>query len=95
MQECEIVVVGAARTPIGTFGGSLKDVRLAQLATVAVKAAVERSRVPPEAVGHLVMGNVVPTEPRDVYLGRVAGLDAGLPKEVPGFIAAIFERIEG
>ena len=85
MQEREVVVVGAVRTPIGTFGGSLKDVPLAQLATVAVKAAVERSRVPPEAVGHLVMGNVVPTEPRDAYLGRVAAMDAGLPKEVPAF----------
>ena len=85
MSEREVVVVGAARTPIGTFGGSLKDVPLAQLATVAVKAAVERSGVAPGDVGHLVMGNVVPTEPRDAYLGRVAAMDAGLPKEVPAF----------
>ena len=85
MSEREVVVVGAARTPIGTFGGSLKDIPLGQLATIAVKAAVERSGVAGADVGHLVMGNVVPTEPRDAYLSRVAAIDAGLPKEVPAF----------
>ncbi len=81
----DIVVVGAARTAIGSFGGSLKDVPLSRLATTAVKAALERSRVEPGAVGHVVIGNVIPTEPRDAYLSRVAALDAGLPKEVPAF----------
>ncbi len=81
----EVFVVGAARTAIGTFGGSLKDVPLSRLATVATKAALERSRVAPDTVGHVVIGNVIPTEPRDAYLSRVAALDAGLPKEVPAF----------
>ena len=79
----EIFVVGAARTAIGTFGGTLKDTPLADLATTALKAALERSGVPLDAVGHLVMGTVIPTEPRDAYLGRVAAMNAGLPKEVP------------
>ncbi|MFS8037943.1 acetyl-CoA C-acyltransferase family protein [Xanthobacter sp. AM11] len=81
----DIVIVGAARTAIGTFGGALKDVPLSQLATIAVKAALERSAVEPGAVGHLVLGNVIPTEPRDAYLSRVAALNAGLPQDVPAF----------
>ena len=85
MSHNEVFVVGAARTAIGTFGGSLKDVPLADVATTAVRAALERSRVPLEAVGHLAMGSVIPTEPRDAYISRVAAMNAGLPKEVPAF----------
>jgi len=81
----EVFVVAAARTAIGTFGGSLKDLPLADLATTAVKAALERSGVPADAVGHLAMGTVIPTEPRDAYLSRVAAIQAGLPKETPAF----------
>ncbi|MFG1347865.1 acetyl-CoA C-acyltransferase family protein [Xanthobacter autotrophicus DSM 431] len=81
----DIVIVGAARTAIGTFGGTLKDVPLSQLATTAVKAALERSGVAPDAVGHVALGNVIPTEPKDAYLSRVAALNAGLPQEVPAF----------
>ena len=83
MKHSEIFVVGAARTAIGTYGGSLKDVPLTQLATVAVRAALERSGAPADAIGHFVMGNVIPTEPRDAYLGRVAAMEAGIPKECP------------
>ncbi|MCW5665624.1 MAG: acetyl-CoA C-acyltransferase family protein [Piscinibacter sp.] len=81
----DVYVVGAARTAIGTFGGSLKDVPLADLATLAVKTALERSGAAPASVGHLAMGTVIPTEPRDAYLSRVAALNAGLPKETPAF----------
>ncbi|WP_425259891.1 acetyl-CoA C-acyltransferase family protein [Rubrivivax sp. RP6-9] len=81
----DIFVVGAARTAIGTFGGSLKDVPLADLATLAVKTALERSGVAATAVGHLAMGNVIATEPRDAYLSRVAAMNAGCPKETPAF----------
>jgi len=81
----DIVIVGAARTPIGGFGGSLKDVALTTLATVAVKAALERSGAPPDAIGHVVMGNVIPTDTRDAYLSRVAAIDAGIPIETPAF----------
>jgi len=85
MSQREVVVVGTARTPIGTFGGALKDVPLGELATSAVKAALNRSGVAPEAIGHVVMGNVIPTEPRDAYLSRVAAMDAGIPETVPAF----------
>ena len=81
----EVFVVAAARTAIGTYGGSLKDVPLADLATTAVKAALARSGAPADAFGHLAMGTVVTTEPRDFYLSRVAAINAGLPKEVPAF----------
>ena len=81
----EVLIVGAARTAIGTYGGALKEVPMTQVATAAVRAAVERSGVQVDRFGHVVMGNVVPTDPRDAYLSRVASLDAGLPKEVPAF----------
>ena len=83
--ERDIVVLGAMRTAIGTFGGTLRDVPLTRLATVAIKAALDRSGVPAEKIGHVVMGNVVATEPSDAYLSRVAALDAGLPPETPAF----------
>jgi acetyl-CoA C-acetyltransferase len=81
----DVFVVGAARTAIGTFGGALKDVPLADLATLAVKTALERSGAGATSVGHLAMGTVIPTEPRDAYLSRVAAINAGLPKETPAF----------
>ncbi|NMG56044.1 acetyl-CoA C-acyltransferase family protein [Aromatoleum aromaticum] len=85
MTTREILLVGAARTAIGTFGGSLKDVPMRTLATTAVRAAIERSGVEPGLVGHVVMGNVIPTEPADAYLSRIAAIDSGLPKETPAF----------
>ena len=85
MSKREVVVVGAMRTAIGSFGGTLKDVPLTTLATTAVKAALAHAGVKPEDVGHVVMGNVIPTEPRDAYLGRVAAVEAGIPKETPAF----------
>jgi len=85
MSQKEILVVGAARTAIGTFGGSLKDIPLTQLGAVAVTAALNRSGVAAGDVGHVVMGNVVPTEPRDAYLSRVAAMDSGIPQETPAF----------
>jgi acetyl-CoA C-acetyltransferase len=81
----EVYVVGAVRTAIGSFGGSLKDLPLADLATTVVRAVMERCNMPVEQIGHVVMGNVIPTEPRDAYLSRVASLNAGIPKEVPAF----------
>ena len=85
MSQREVFVVGAARAAIGTFGGALKDVPLSKLATTAVAAALARAGVAPATIGQLAMGNVVPTEPRDAYLSRVAALDAGLPQEVTAF----------
>jgi acetyl-CoA C-acetyltransferase len=85
MNTPEIYVVSAARTAIGTFGGSLKDVPPVDLATTAVKAALQRAAVDPALVGHLVMGNVIPTETRDAYISRVAAMNAGIPKETPAY----------
>jgi acetyl-CoA C-acetyltransferase len=85
MSSAEIYVVSAVRSAIGGFGGSLKDLPLADLATAISRAALERSGVAPEQVGHVVMGNVIPTEPRDAYLSRVAAMKAGIPKETPAF----------
>src|SRR5690554_1937248 len=85
MTTSAVYVVGAARTAIGTFGGTLKDTALCSLATTAGKAALERSGVGADQVGHGVMGNVIPTEPKDAYLSRVAAMDAGIPKETPAF----------
>jgi len=81
----DVVIVGMARTAIGSFGGSLKDVPLPRLATVAVKAALTRSGAAPDSIGHVVIGNVIPTEPTDAYLSRYAALEAGLPIETPAF----------
>ena len=85
MSQNDVFIIAAARTAIGTFGGTLKDTPLADLATTAVKAAVARSGIPADAFGHVAMGNVIPTEPRDAYLSRVAAVQAGLPQEVPAF----------
>jgi acetyl-CoA C-acetyltransferase len=83
--EREVYVVAAVRTAIGSFGGSLKDVPLSDLATTVIRSAIKQCNVPAEQIGHVVMGNVIPTEPRDAYLSRVASLNAGIPKEVPAF----------
>ena len=85
MQTPDIFILSANRTAIGTFGGALKDVRLCDLVTTAVKSALLNSHVDPERIGHVVMGNVIPTEPHDAYLARVAAINAGIPKETPAF----------
>jgi len=85
MSSAEIYVVSAVRSAIGGFGGSLKDLPLADLATSISRAAIERSGVAAEHIGHVVMGTVIPTEPRDAYLSRVAAMNAGIPKETPAF----------
>ncbi|HYF60134.1 MAG TPA: acetyl-CoA C-acyltransferase family protein [Burkholderiaceae bacterium] len=79
----EVVVVSAVRTAIGTFGGSLKDVPPTRLASLVVREAVARAGVAPDRVGHVVFGHVINTEPKDMYLSRVAAIEAGLPQGVP------------
>lgn len=85
MTTRQVFVVSAARTAISTFGGSLQDIPLSTLATLAVRATLERSGVALDQAGHVVVGNGVPTEPRDPYLSRIATLNAGIPKETPAF----------
>jgi len=81
----DIYVVSAARTAIGTYGGSLKDTPMTAVGTVAVKAALERSGVPADQIGHVVMGNVIVTDTKDAYLSRVVAIDSGIPQETPCF----------
>jgi acetyl-CoA C-acetyltransferase len=81
----DIVVLSGVRTPIGKYGGGLKDVPPCDLAATVVREAVARSGVEPSAVGHVVFGNVIHTEVRDVYLGRVAAVNGGLPVETAAF----------
>jgi len=81
----EVVFVGAARTAIGSFGGSLKDIPPADLGALVIKTALERAGVQPKDVGHVVMGSVIPTVPQDAYISRVAALNAGVPQEAPAF----------
>ena len=79
MSNREVVVVSAARTAIGTFGGSLKDTPTTELGALVVREVLARAAVPGADVGHVVFGHVVNTEPRDLYLSRVAALDGGCP----------------
>lgn len=79
----EVVIIGAARTAIGSFGGSLKDVPLGELAAHVVREAVKRAGIKGEDVGHTVVGNVLHTEPRDMYISRVASVNAGIPVSTP------------
>ena len=81
----DVVVLSGVRTPIGKYGGGLKDVPPADLATLVTRAAVSRAGVEPADIGHVVFGNVIHTEARDMYLSRVAAVNAGLPVETPAF----------
>ena len=79
----DIVLLDGARTAIGTFGGALASTAPIDLATVAAESAMERSGVEPSQIGHVVFGHVINTEPRDMYLSRVAAMQAGIPEGTP------------
>jgi acetyl-CoA C-acetyltransferase len=81
--EREVVVLSGVRTAIGDYGGALKDVAPTELAAQMVREAVKRAKVEPQEIGHLVFGNVIHTEPKDMYLSRVACIAGGLPQETP------------
>ncbi len=83
MNKDEVVILGGARTPFGTFGGSLRDVSPTDLAVTASRAALERARVEPERIGHVIFGNVMQTTGDAIYFARHVGLKAGVPTEVP------------
>ena len=79
----DIVILGAARTAIGTFGGALAGTPPSAVGAVAAKAAMERAGVEPEQIGHVAIGHVINTEPRDMYLSRIMAMDAGIPETTP------------
>ncbi len=83
MSNREVVVVSGARTAIGDYGMTLKDFPATKLGAIAIKEAVARAKIDPATVGHVVMGSVIHGEARDMYLSRVAAIDAGLPVGTP------------
>ncbi|CAN7598060.1 acetyl-CoA C-acyltransferase family protein [Rhizobium sp. LjRoot254] len=78
-----VFILSGVRTAIGTFGGALAGETPTKLGAAVVTEALSRASVAGDQVGHVVFGNVIPTEPRDAYLARVAAIDAGIPKSVP------------
>src|ERR671927_212184 len=81
----DVVIASAVRTPIGGFGKSLAGVATTDLGATAAKAAIERSGLQPEQIDQVVFGNVIHTDPEDMYMARVVGMKAGVPKESPAF----------
>jgi acetyl-CoA C-acetyltransferase len=77
----EVVVVSGVRTAVGSFGGSLKDVPVVDLGATVVKEVIARAGLAGADVNHVVFGHVVNTEPRDMYLSRVAAMKGGCPQE--------------
>jgi acetyl-CoA C-acetyltransferase len=85
MAQREVVVLSGVRTAIGDFGGGLKDRPPTELGAAVVREAVRRAGINPAEVGHVVFGNVIHTDVHDMYLARVAAINAGLPVETPAF----------
>jgi acetyl-CoA C-acetyltransferase len=81
----EVVVVSSVRTAIGTFGGSLKDIAPTELGAQVVREALKRANTDGKDVGHVVFGHVVNTEPKDMYLSRVAAINGGCAEGTPAF----------
>src|ERR1700749_2294470 len=79
----DVFVLSAVRTPIGKYGGGLASVPPCDLAASVVREAVSRAGVSADDVGHVVFGNVIHTEVRDMYISRVAALNGGLNQETP------------
>ncbi|WP_175919403.1 beta-ketothiolase BktB [Burkholderia pyrrocinia] len=79
----EVVVVSGVRTAIGEFGGSLKNIAPTELGAQVVREVMRRAQVSGDEVGHVVFGNVVHTEPKDMYLARVAAINGGVAQHAP------------
>lgn len=83
MAQREVVFLSGVRTAIGSFGGSLRAVAPTELGARVAAEALRRSGIGAGEIGHVVFGHVINTEPRDMYLARVAAVEAGIPVEVP------------
>ncbi|MFQ3663849.1 MAG: acetyl-CoA C-acyltransferase family protein [Chloroflexaceae bacterium] len=79
----EVVILSGVRTAIGTYGGSLKDQPPTELGALVVREAVARAGVEPQEIEHVVFGNIIHTDPHDMYVARVAAVKGGLPVETP------------
>ncbi|MBC8751702.1 MULTISPECIES: beta-ketothiolase BktB [Paraburkholderia] len=79
----DVVVVSGVRTAIGGFGGSLASFPPTDLGARVVREALSRASVSGDEVGHVVFGNVVHSEPRDMYLARVAAINGGVAQHAP------------
>jgi acetyl-CoA C-acetyltransferase len=79
MNQRQVVLLGGVRTAIGDYGGTLKDFAPTDLAATVVREALSRTKVDPAAIGQCVFGGVIHTEPKDMYLARVAAIQGGLP----------------
>ena len=79
----EVYIVSGVRTAIGDFGGSLKDIPPTELGAQVAREALSRARVDGAEVGHVVFGNVIHTESKDMYLARVAAVNAGISQDAP------------
>ncbi len=80
-EQREVVILSGVRTAIGDYGGSLKDIAPSDLAARVVKEALSRAKIDPAIVGQCVFGNVIHTEPRDMYISRLACVNGGLPHD--------------
>jgi acetyl-CoA C-acetyltransferase len=83
MAQREVMVVSGVRTAIGDFGGALKDFSPTDLGARVVREVLSRANVSGEEVGHVVFGNVIQTEPKDMYLARVAAVNGGVAHHAP------------
>jgi acetyl-CoA C-acetyltransferase len=81
MSKRDVVVLGACRSAIGTFGGALADIEPAELAGTVMREAIKRSGVDPKSINYVTVGNTIPTESRFAYVARVASIQAGLPMD--------------
>ncbi len=81
MSQREVVILSGVRTAIGDYGGSLKDVPPTELGATAIREAIARAKVDPAEIGQTVIGNVIHTEPKDMYISRVCAVNGGVPHE--------------
>jgi len=85
MSNRQVVIVSGVRTAIGDYGGSLKDIAPSELGARVVREAVARAKVDPKDIGQCVIGNVLHTEPKDMYISRLASVNGGLPVDTGAF----------
>lgn len=79
----DVMILSGTRTAIGDFGGGLKDVPPSRLGSLVIAEAARRAQITPGGVEHVVMGQVIHSEPRDMYFARVAAIEAGVPDKAP------------